>query len=56
MKPAAKASPAPRTLTTSTGKPVLTYRNAAAGRTAFVVVTPARGVRTSDYALAFAVK
>ena len=41
---------------TATGKPVLTYRNAAAGRTAFVVVTPARGVRTSDYTLAFAVK
>jgi hypothetical protein len=41
---------------TSTGKPVLTYRNAKAGRTAFISVAPADGVRTSDYTLAFAVK
>ena len=41
---------------TSTGKPVLTYRNGGAGRAAFVVVSPAQGVRTSDYALTFAVK
>jgi hypothetical protein len=41
---------------TSTATPVLTYRNAAAGRTGFITVVPARGVRTSDYSLAFAVK
>jgi len=39
----------------STGKSMLTYRNAKAGRTAFVQVTPAQGVRTSDYTLTFAV-
>jgi hypothetical protein len=41
---------------TSAGKLVLTYRNAVAGRTAFITVTPAQGARTSDYTLAFAVK
>jgi hypothetical protein len=41
---------------TTTGKPVLAYRNAGAGRTAFIVVAPAHGVRTSDYALTFTVK
>jgi hypothetical protein len=41
---------------TSTGKPVLTYRTAAAGRSGFIQVTPAQGVRTSDYALTIAVK
>jgi hypothetical protein len=41
---------------TSTGKPVLTYRNATTGHAAFITVMPARGVRTSDYVLTFAVK
>jgi hypothetical protein len=41
---------------TSTGNPVLTYRNTGAGHTAFITVAPARGVRTSDYTLTFAVK
>jgi hypothetical protein len=40
----------------STGKPVLTYRNAVVGRAAFITVAPAQGVRTSDYALTFALK
>ncbi len=39
---------------TSTGRPVLTYRNAVAGRAAFITVAPAQGVRTSDYTLTFA--
>jgi hypothetical protein len=38
------------------GTPVLTYRNAGAGRTAFVTVAPARGVRTTDYALTLAAR
>jgi hypothetical protein len=41
---------------TAAGKLVLTYRNAVAGRTAFITVTPAHGVRTSDYTLSLAVK
>jgi hypothetical protein len=41
---------------TSAGKLALTYRNVVAGRTAFITVTPAKGVRTSDYTLALAVK
>jgi hypothetical protein len=41
---------------TSTGKPVLTYRNAGAGHTAYITVAPTQGVRTSDYTLTFAVK
>jgi hypothetical protein len=41
---------------TVAGTLVLRYRNRVAGRAAFVTVAPAEGVRTSDYALTFAVK
>lgn len=40
----------------SSTKTPLTYRNAGAGRTAYVSVAPATGVRTSDYTLAFTVR
>jgi hypothetical protein len=40
---------------TATGKPLLAYRSAT-GRAAFIQVTPAQGVRSSDYGLTFAVK